>query len=221
MKIVFILSIAILVITNAQAWSEKGNGGNSIICKDPSQNKFYDAYEAEFRYNLRPIYPEKKEACTTDLQCLAVNKMIAKAMLKRLPDFEPKAYKKYLLNRLETFDLEASFLEGIELIPTDDVGIGFIPKDCTLHQTVIQRKPIFSKDSYYLISEDYWKQLDNKQRAVGIIHELLYGYYAFVSINPVSSERIRFMNALIISGEIGTYDQKKYTKLLNQVYPNE
>ena len=55
----FSLSLG-LSTANAQRfveWTEKGNGGDAVVCQDASQNKMYDAYEAEARHGVRILMP--------------------------------------------------------------------------------------------------------------------------------------------------------------------
>lgn len=209
---------------NAWSWSERGNSGFSIICEDPSQNMFYDAYETEQRYGLTPIFPEVNEECSDEASCLGVSLNIAKELLQRLPA-DPKnrfnkyvGVKKFALERIETFTKEANFLNNIEILPINDAGIGFIPKNCSLRQTIVQRVPLFKHDKRYIISNEYWNQLDTKQKAVGIVHEILYGYYGYIQHESLSSEMVRYFNSLILADEVKTFTKEEYRLFLNRVY---
>ncbi|WP_408096743.1 hypothetical protein ACJVC5_17035 [Peredibacter sp. HCB2-198] len=209
---------------NAWSWSERGNSGFSIICEDPSQNMFYDAYETEQRYGLTPIFPEVNEECSDEASCLGVSLNIAKELLQRLPA-DPKnrfnkyvGVKKFALERIETFTKEANFLNNIEILPVNDAGIGFIPKNCSLRQTIVQRVPLFKHDKRYIISNEYWNQLDTKQKAVGIVHEILYGYYGYIQHESLSSEMVRYFNSLILADEVKTFTEEEYRLFLNRVY---
>lgn len=219
-SLIFLLSMTL----NAWAWSERGNSGFSIICDDASQNKFYDAYETEYRYGLKPIYPTVNEECSDKQSCLEVSLQMAKELLKRLPA-DPKnrfnkftGVKKFALERIESFVKEANFLNDIEILPVNDAGIGFIPKGCTLRQTIVQRIPLFKHDKRYIISNEYWDQLDTQQKAVGIVHEILYGYYGYVQQESLSSEMVRYFNSLVLADEVKTFSEEEYRLFLNRVY---
>lgn len=213
----FICLVAVHISLNSWAWTEKGNGGNSVICERPERNKFYDAYEAEYRYQLKPIFPIPDQSCTTTFDCLEKSISVARLLLQRIPK-EPSELKNYLLERIEHFSSEVNILDDIILMTISDTGYGFIPRGCQLHQTVIQRPPIFPTDKRYIISNDFWKLLPPNQQAVGIIHELLYSYLLTFTANPTSSERIRYLNTLIISGEIERMSQEDYLKTLRLVF---
>lgn len=204
---------------NAWSYNERGNSGFSLICDIPDKNQFYDSYEAEQRYNLKPVYPESREFCDTESQCLATSMLIARKFLQRLP--VDSDLRQYALARLANFTIEISIKEDIEILPVNDVGIGFIPRGCKLRQTIVQRVPKFPEDMRYIISKDYWDLLTIQQKAVAIVHEILYGYYAEIKVEPVSSENIRYLNALIISGKIESYSPTKYKKVIEQVYGNK
>ncbi|MCM2349026.1 MAG: hypothetical protein NDI69_03330 [Bacteriovoracaceae bacterium] len=214
---IFILLTLLGFTLNAMAWSERGNGGNSILCENPADNKFYDAYEAEYRYGLKPIFPKIGQACHDDSSCLDQSIAIARNFIGRLPDTN-HSLKKFLLEKLNKFKAEINLLDGIELFPVNDMGIGFIPKGCELNQTFIQKRPIFPKDKRYIISNDVWKLLSPHQKAVGIVHELLYYYSVSLSRIPDSSEKIRYLNALIISGEITSYTSIEYLNVCYLVF---
>ncbi|WPU63717.1 hypothetical protein [Peredibacter starrii] len=201
---------------NAWSYNERGNSGFTIICENPEENKFYDAYEAEHRYYLTPVYPKfKGDSCLTDGQCLDSAIIIAREFLERLPEGE---LKEHALLRLKDFVLEVNIKNNIEILPVNDIGIGFIPRKCTLRQTIVQRVPIFVEDFRYIIANDYWKLLSTRQKAVGIVHEILYGYYAVLKIQPESSEKVRYLNALVISGKIKNFTEQRYLKTIQQVY---
>lgn len=202
---------------NALGWSERGNGGNSIICNDSAKNKFYDTYEAEYRYNLKPDYPFSHRECYDDTSCFNLSLTIARELINRIPDYNLH-FKEFMLAKLRRFGTEAAFLDDIELLPIDDMGIAFIPKGCSLHQTVIQKNPHFPDDKRYIISNDLWRKLTPQHQAVGIIHELLYYYAGVITRPPENSESIRYLNAFIISGEISNLSEAEFTKLHMRVF---
>lgn len=218
MRKVFSGIVLLSLALNAWSYNERGNSGFTVICDNPEDNKFYDAYEAEARYNLKPVYPEFGERCEGEAQCLAAAMVIARRFLQRLP--AGAKLKQFAMARLGNFIMEVNIKDKVEILPIDDVGTGIVPTGCELRQTIMQREPKFPEDMRYVIANDYWKLISTEQKAVGIVHELLYGYYAFLKIKPDSSENVRYLNALIISGKIESYDPVKYRKLLEQVYGN-
>ena len=216
MKVFFLFSLLCLCL-NALAWSERGNGGNSIICDDPSQNKFYDAYEAEFRYGLKPVFPDTRRKCAGGLSCVNLSMRIARVFIDRLPD-DADHLKKFMNSRVRRFRDDANFLDNINLLPIEDMGTAFVPKNCNLHQTVVQKPPRFPGDYRYIISNDQWKDLSPNHQAVGIIHELLYLYAGHMKQKIEDSEGIRYFNALIISDEISKLSTKQYAYIYRTVF---
>ena len=218
MKTFFLYSSLLCLSFNTLAWSERGNGGNSIICDDPSQNKFYDAYEAEYRYGLKPVFPTPERMCFNQATCFNQSMAIARILINRIPDYGENLLKEFMKSNLSHFKDEVNFLEDIVLLPINDIGITFIPKNCKLHQTVIQKQPRFPGDKTYIISYDQWKKLTPNHQAVGIIHELLYSYARSIKRKLNDSEGIRYLNGLIISGEISKLDRARYYELYSLIF---
>ncbi len=185
----------------ALAWTERGNGGNIIMCDDPSQDKFYDAFEAEYLYGLKPRFPHSNTSLS-----------VARSLIDRIPEAGHRL-KVFMSHRLSQFESEASFIDNVILLPVNDIGVTLVPKNCTLHQTIIQREPRFKGDKRYIISNDKWKRLTPEHQAVGIIHELLYSYALHLKRPGTTSELIRYFNALIISGEISSFTNNEYYDL--------
>lgn len=212
--------IVLLGLTlNAWSYNERGNSGHSIICDDPSQNMFYDFYEAQVRYGLKTVFPEVRNfECTDEINCLTAASVIARKFLRRLPK---GALLDFALLRLANFNMEVNIQDNVDLGQVNDIGISIKPKNCEIKQTIIQRAPRFSEEMRYIINNDYWKQISTKQKAIGLVHEVLYGYYDDLKLKPSSSERIRYLNALIISDTIKSYTGRKFDNLLEQVYSNE
>lgn len=219
MKSIFFVSMLCLSL-EAYCWVERGNGGNSIICDNPLENKFYDTYEAEFRYGLNPIFPETELACSDERSCLDQSINTVSILIDRLPRYYVNL-KEFLYSKLAIFVEEANFLDNIILLPVDDIGTAFIPKGCQIHQTVIQKEPKYQSDKRYMISNDQWKKLSPNQQAAGILHELLYYYAITMGGSLQSSEGIRFFNSLILSNEIKNFSKKEYAHLYLKVFKNE
>ncbi|WP_408096739.1 hypothetical protein ACJVC5_17015 [Peredibacter sp. HCB2-198] len=211
--------ILLALAVNAWSYNERGNSGFTLICDDPQDNKFFDAWEAEHRYGMIPDYPEVTSECYTTSQCLASALVVARKFLKRLP--EKTDIRDYAFYRISNFMAEVAIKDNIVIIPVDDIGTGMIPKNCTLRQTIVQKEPIFEEDRRYIISNDYWKLLTTEQRGVGIVHEILYGYYSILKIKPINSEKVRYLNALIISGKVEEMSPASFQKVMNQVYSND
>lgn len=212
-----ILSSLLCLCFHASAWTERGNGGNTLICADHTQDKFYDTYEAESIYGLKPVFPLTDRFCSDHKSCLKLSLSVAQSLIARIPEAGHRL-KVFMYYRLSNFEAEANFLDNVILLPVNDIGVTVIPRNCTLYQTVIQREPRFRGDKRYIISNDKWKMLTAHHQAVGIIHELLYSYALHIKRQGVNSELIRYFNALIISGEISSYTNNEYYDLHRLVF---
>lgn len=194
------------------AWTERGNGRNIILCENSSQNKFYDAFEAEYLYGLRPVFPFSTRSCDNEESCLKLSISIAQSIINQIPEAGHRL-KVFMHYRLNSFVNEAIFLDNVTLSPVNDTGITLIPKNCTFHQTIIQREPRFKGDKRYVIANDKWKKLPPEQQAVGFLHELLYSYALHLRREGTNSELIRYFNAILISGEISRLNNDDYYEL--------
>lgn len=219
---IFFLSLFMALSVNARPdWAERGNGSDVISCGDLiGRSMLYDVYEADKRYRLKPDFPGSYKGLLLPRgpeQTLERALDIAQQLIDRLQTLDPDRWQIYSA-WLSNFKSEASFIENMELFDVPDTGIGFIPKYCELKQLVVQREPIFPQDRRYIIAMDHWARLDETHAAAAILHELLYREAFNRHPEVKSSEAVRYLNALIMSGEISKYTKDQYYEILKFVF---
>lgn len=198
--------------------NEQGNGGFVLVCDDLDDNScistFFDVYEAEQRYSLTPKFDHQIDLrnCTAqsypENECFDMAISVALFILQRLKAQDPVLFS-ILKQHLENFKHEAKFLKDIVILPTEDMGIGFLPPDKELAQLVVQHTPIADEDPRYIISRDLWIYMEPNQQASAILHEIIYRQ-ALVRQTLESSQMVRYFNALLLSGKIETLSKEKY-----------
>lgn len=53
-----LISLSLVMSFHALSLTERGNGGSSLLCTESRKNSFYDSFEAEYRYGLKPNFRE-------------------------------------------------------------------------------------------------------------------------------------------------------------------
>lgn len=185
--------------------NEIGNGGGILQCKTDDGKtyvKFFDEFEAEFRYEYGIVPPKTN---SNDV------KVIALAYLERLKSHDPKLFAT-AAGYLREFNNEALYLTHEYIITVPDVGFGVIPKNCSYIQLVIQKNPTYPNDERYWINFEHWKMLNSQQQAMVLVHEVLFRRAREVTSNMPSSEGLRHFVALIISQQISVITDEGYLK---------
>lgn len=219
LKIFFIF---IFLFTPTLSFSEAigrvGNGGNVIVCLTfpvnscfgrPGYNSagaFYDTYEADVRYKLKPLSLREDAVPPTSNIDYAIK------LLSALKQHNARLAEQ-LSGYVNTFAAEANFISDMQLLPIPDTGISFIPHGSELRQLVVQREPVSPLDRRYVISKDLWDLLSTADQAHAILHEIFYRHALEIRQNTQSSEYIRHFNALIMSGEIKKMSREEYNEL--------
>lgn len=199
--------------------NEQGNGGFVLVCDEENDSMcmsgiFFDVYEAEQRYSLPANFDHQIDLqnCTVqsspENECFDIAISVALFILQRLEAQDPVFFS-ILKQHLENFKQEAKFLKDIVILPTEDMGIGFLPPDRELAQLVVQHTPIADEDPRYIISRDLWIFMEPNQQASAILHEIIYRQ-ALVKQTLESSQMVRYFNALLLSGKIETLSKEKY-----------
>lgn len=199
--------------------NELGNGGFVLACQNTSISCdnviFYDSYEAENRYSLLPKFNHQidTEYCKG---CFTIARDISLFLLKRLEKVDPVLYVE-LRKSVWVFLYEAKFLADIEILFSEDMGVGFLPPKRVLAQLVVQHEPIAFEDHRYIISRDLWTQMDSNQQASAILHEVIYKE-ALKNQVLSSSQKIRYFNALLLSDKFSRLSQQAYFDLKYDVF---
>lgn len=210
-------------ISSARDWTEVGNGGDALVCGNPSFYRMYDSYEAQYRHGLKPVFPFYEEPSSgnhngdNNKNHLSISIGLAQDIIFRLKSKDPERYQRYM-QWISEFAGDAQFLDHTYLTDVPDIGVGALPIGCTLEQLIIQRTPLFPKSKRYSIAHDFWRQLPFKDQAVAIIHEILYREAMIWYPRIQSSERIRYFNALIISDEVSKMSVEEYFATMELVF---
>ena len=206
----FLLVAAMAFPTMAQAWTYVGNAGNVVICKDTVLG-FYDRFEMSLRYKWEWKYAGVGRAYQG---YRPAEVEIAAAYLERIKVLSPALYKE-LTSYLNTFLEDANFVDGYLPSVVDDSGVVVLPeKDCSLELLVVQRPAKFPKKTFYTINKIYWDKLQAQDRAVAIMHELIYRVVLVRGKNPATSEGVRMVNEVILSGQTSEMTADEFGSLL-------
>ena len=206
----FVLIILMAFPTKAQAWTYVGNAGNVVICENRVMG-FYDRFELGLRYKWDWKYAGVGRAYKGDRP---VEVEIAAAYLERIKFLSPNLYKE-LTSYLNTFFEDANFVEGYLPSVVDDSGVVVLPeKECSLELLVVQRPAKFPKKTYYTVNKIYWDKLQAQDRAVAILHELIYRVVLVRGKNPMTSEGVRMVNEVILSGKTAEMSADQFGSLL-------
>ena len=212
-KTTFIAVFSFFVSLQAMAIGRVGNGGNIIVCLKPGislcygrfgyTGAFYDTYEAEVRYKIKPL------SMVEGAQDPVSAKEYALKLIQPLYNYDQDLANN-LAHYISTFEADANFVAGMQLMPIPDTGISFIPYNSELRQLVVQREPISPLDRRYVISADLWALMTKADQAHAMLHEVIYRHALESSPSVSSSEYVRYFNALLISGEIQKMSQKEF-----------
>ncbi|MGE3609701.1 MAG: hypothetical protein AB7I27_08975 [Bacteriovoracaceae bacterium] len=173
--------ISILLGVNAWAGGDViGNGGDVVVCGDKVE--MLDFYEA------------KVKGLSLDLGSKDLNyEEKIKYVLNRNRTLQPRRVEMYL-GWLSTFKQEASFQKGIELQDVADSGLVVIPKGCKLEQIAIQLDDETVNNDYsrYTVNQDLWEKMDENNKAILVLHEII--YREGIQSNLGNSMSVRMMN---------------------------
>ncbi|WP_413585494.1 hypothetical protein [Bdellovibrio sp. HCB274] len=205
--------------------TEFGNGGNAVICStyDGESVATYDLIESILRYGLFPNFPPMvssdcqtqkngREVCETGTD-------VARVILGRLEKVDPILMQD-LLRKLDSFWSETSIVSA-DLTSVNDYGLGFLPEGCSLKQLAVQQEPIFAEDSRYFISSPLWQKLFNLDKAVLILHEIIYRYALEHNPGLNNSVKVRYFNALLISDKFKDLIQNEYKDIYFKVFKTD
>lgn len=220
-SLIFPVLVSLLSPLQSQAIGRVGNGGNIIVCLKPGsaqcygrdlhEGAFYDTYEADIRYKIKPLSMYGNVVDPTSAADYALK------LLQPVGGYD-KEMAKTLSSYVKSFFGEANFVPGIQLLPIPDTGISFIPYHSELRQLVVQREPIAAHDKRYVVSKDLWDLMSNADQAHAILHEVFYRYALEQKHEVESSEYIRYFNALVISGEVSKLSQTEFQNLAWSIF---
>ncbi|WP_413293609.1 hypothetical protein ACLSU7_00750 [Bdellovibrio sp. HCB185ZH] len=200
--------------TLGHAWTYVGNAGNVVVCEDKVMG-FYDRFELSLRYDW--VWDQEViESAGSTSEFDEVQ--IAAAYIKRIQRLNPILYGK-LNTYLATFMDEVTFVKGYLPNVLDDAGVVVLPaKDCSLELLIVQKPVQYPKKSLYTINQIYWDKLSTQDRAVAILHEIIYRVALSRGKAPESSEGVRLINEVILSNKVKTMSEDEFANLLRLVF---
>ncbi len=209
-----LLVAVVFVPALGHAWSYVGNAGNVVVCDDTVLG-FYDRYEMTLRYDW--VW-DQELVDSPDVGGNDDEIKIAAAYLKRIETLNPILYGR-LKTYLATFMDEVTFVKGYLPNVLGDAGVVVLPaKNCSLEILIVQKPVQYPKKSLYTINQLYWDKITSQDRAVAILHEIIYRVALTRGKAPESSEGIRLINELILSNRVKTMSESEFTNVLRLVF---
>jgi hypothetical protein len=195
----YLLFLFVFFIQTSFAGDSKGNGGNALVCLDENSKNHLlalDHYEAIINYGADIPGDESME----ELE-LALN------LIDRLESLGRHRYQRMRLAAQNFYN----YVKWVDfpLGKIEDIGNYSIPFDCKLYQVVNQNRKILPRDKKYLIEKNIWSKLSKRDRAVLIIHEILY-----FEAPGKTSEAIREFNSFLIADKLRDFTSMEYISFL-------
>lgn len=190
--------IVLLFSINALAATEKGNGGDVIVCPSNNTAELLDHYEA------RTIYARTLNMGPGTSWQEMVN--FAVARLARLSPIRTAEYT----------ELAKSFLSSVEFTDQElpdipDSKETLLPKGCQLRQAAIQdmSDPLRPK---YRVNRLLWDALTELGKAGLVLHEII--YHEARSADHLDSRAARAFNGILSSKDIESMSVQNYIDYL-------
>lgn len=189
------LMLGIMLLSASAMAGDKGNGGNVIVCKDPTGSvrsaEVLDLYEGRVLYGY--FYSESR------IPHLIQSRRYAEELTKIIGIEWP--FHRNIYSALEGIIKNLKFLpRGTGLKPIDDSNEIVVPKGCEVVQTIN-----YLNDENIYVDSDVWMLLSDTQKTALLLHEAVYSFLrnSFPSLPrvEVNSIRTRKVVAMIISGE--------------------
>lgn len=196
----------------ALAGNEYGNGGETLVCRQNSDDtspitsiELFDYFEAR-----------ELSGMTQDLGGDQLDEWQKAAyVLERIRHLSPRRYSTYL-RHLGEFPQKMRLLPTALLSPLNDSRSIVIPRTCKVMQAAI-RKDEPGIPFKYFIDRELWEAMDANQRAGLILHEILHiSFYRMIDDEQGDSTFTRRFNALLAdtSAGIATFTIRQFTELL-------
>jgi hypothetical protein len=161
MKIILLLMLVPWIAFAGEGGTVTGNGGDVVVCGDKVQ--MLDVYEAEQLRGNKLDLGGPKLSRTQKIE-LAV---------RRIHKVDPSRART-LLNASGRFLKEVKFVADVSLRDIDDSNDAFVPKGCKREQIAIQNIRVLDDDPFYIIDKNLWDKLDEDNKVVLILHEMIF-----------------------------------------------
>lgn len=199
----FVLGVFLFILTVASMGADKilngirFGGGNASVCRDEKQKilsaEMLDSADLRIFGGHLDFDPQEK----------TWQKKL-KAKLKEWAHVAPLRMKQYQ-TWAETFLSETQFLSGVTISAIQDYGPIVTENQaghCRIQPVAFQRadEVLFPGDQRYVVDLDVWNVLDENQRAVLVLHELV--YRESLRMNPSSAVPTRKLTQLLVSKKV-------------------
>jgi hypothetical protein len=207
------MMVALGSLSNAFAQDRGGNGGDAVIC--PAQAPILlDFFEAKnrFKFDLGATTLSVREKVELALKNIKMFDLTRYELLSKSAD--------QLLTDIENFETTGvdrqknSFFTSDQLADIEDSKETIVPEGCVKRQLVIQKQVIFDEDRLYNIQKQIWIQMDNDQKALTVLHEVIYGMT--LSYGAQDSRFARYFNGLLASVEGKELQLANYLSVLSK-----
>jgi hypothetical protein len=182
-----ILAILIFLSLSSKVLAQNrvGNGGDVIVCSETAKKSkvdLLDFYEAEGK-QIESTKPYAE---------------IVKGRIDFLKQLSPDLGRQYLERWLKV-QKDVDFRSDIELVDVKDSNHLFEPTDkrCQLKQIAIRRNITSDNQKRFIVSLNYWKQMQAVHQAGLLMHEMIYEH--FFQLGENDSVKARAFNAFLFS----------------------
>lgn len=200
MKTLLALLTVLISLQVFASGNRVGNGGDVIAC--PNKTNILDFYEASL-----PLKSYKLEQSYNNI----VNDVLTN--LERFNSVQSGQYKK----RFVDFLAETEFKSGASLVNIKDSKHFFEPKDnnCKILQIAIRRNEVSDSMKRFLIDEDLWNKLSERDKAGLVLHEIIYEH--FFKLGEEDSIKARSINAYLFSEKAYQDNGDVYWKMIKDL----
>lgn len=194
------LILGLLSVTALADGNRVGNGGDVIQC--PAKVQVLDLYEASQELQTFESHETTQE--------------IVQKVLKNIERLNPNQGRQYL-NRAAEFMDEVDFKDEAKLVNIRDSKHLFKPSDreCKLKQIAIRRKDASKNSKRFIISKSLWEQLDNKNQAALILHEIIYEH--LYKLGEEDSVKARILVGYAFSKNALTENKRTYQTMIQDL----
>ena len=175
-----------------------GNGGMGVKCvqKGETNIRVLDVYEFEVFRQKEWDFADQRNTSIFDQ---------AKEYLERLTEIDPNRTK-ILTANLEELKNRYSVVSNLTLESTADSGFVPLQDGCELIQIAVFVKESWPGDPVLFISQEYWDQLDQNNKAALFVHEVLFKHLTDQGVE--NSRSTRYWVGQLLSNEIEKFDEK-------------
>lgn len=216
MKNLLLTITSLMLSASAFAGGETGGGGDAVKCN--GKYLVYDVIDAR-GLNLPLKYPTGTYDAKVRKLIQRVEKVYPTVASKYLKTYEESFYKEYWLESLGKYKpskndpRQIDFYNG-DLLDIPDTGVGRIPAECgksRIEQAAVQVIPGSSIWQYpyrYQIANPIWKAMDDDQKAILTMHEIILFHSGIAGSSDTSS--VRYVNARMIADALPNTDKLAY-----------